>query len=182
VPKLHRIRLGQVGTQEVPALASAHFPEFFSIESIAEGAALIGHAYLDESPGGGDFATRAAELHQQLIAREPHPLKLCARAHSHSSAASASSARGVRHFEIAKNVPENLESGMVLNRVGSPLRDNPSRHRNDPDGRPLLAGEIQSEATAKAVEHPPEPKVGAPVPDPTDSSDPPCDYTGRVMD
>jgi hypothetical protein len=71
---------------------------------------------------------------------------------------------------------------MVLNRVGSPLRDNLSKHRNDPDVLPLLAGEIQSEATAKAVEHPPEPKVGAPVPDPTDSSDPPRDYTGRVMD
>src|SRR6266850_517011 len=69
VPQLHRIGLGQIGTQQVAAFAATHLLELLAIEAVGERGTGFLDLHRDESPRRWDFALGTAEPHQRRIER-----------------------------------------------------------------------------------------------------------------
>src|SRR6267154_6326552 len=71
-PQPRRIVVGEIGAQEIPALAPPGAAQLRAIEAIAECGAVRSDLDCDETPSRPGLLARGTEPHQQLFATELH--------------------------------------------------------------------------------------------------------------
>jgi len=72
LPEFGGIVVGQIGSQEIAALAAPDRSELVAIERICHRSGLVVDLDLDETPSRRRLGARRAELHQPLLARHVH--------------------------------------------------------------------------------------------------------------
>ena len=77
LPEFGGIIVGQIGPQQITALAAPDLSELVAIERVGQRPGVLSStSVFDQTPGGGRLGARRAELHQPFLARYLHRREL----------------------------------------------------------------------------------------------------------